>query len=68
MPPSGCSVFSGLFRSDLVKGRHVRLNVIFKGKEVKKLFLVFLILVVGLVGVSAIPNRPGGGYKAPQSI
>jgi hypothetical protein len=46
----------------------VRLNVIFKEKEVKKLFLTFLILMVGLVGISAIPNRPGGGYEAPQSI
>jgi hypothetical protein len=40
----------------------------FRRKIVKKLFLVFLILMVGLVGLSAIPNRPGGGREAPQSI
>jgi hypothetical protein len=40
----------------------------FRRKEVKKILLVFLVMMVGLVGVSAIPNRPGGGSETPQSI
>ncbi|MDR1902805.1 MAG: hypothetical protein LBQ88_11055 [Treponema sp.] len=34
----------------------------------KKLFLIFLILMVGLVGLSAIQNRPRGGCEAPSIL
>jgi hypothetical protein len=32
---------------------------------VKKLFLVLLVLLVGIIGLSAAPLRPGGGDDAP---
>jgi hypothetical protein len=35
---------------------------------VKKLFLVFLVLLVGIAGLSAAPPRPGGADNVPQMI
>jgi hypothetical protein len=37
-------------------------------KNVKKLFLVFLVLLVGMAGLSAAPLRPGGGDITPQIV
>jgi hypothetical protein len=35
---------------------------------VKKLFLVFLVLLAGVAGLSAAPLRPGGGNDAPLMV
>jgi hypothetical protein len=35
---------------------------------VKKLFLVLLVLLAGIAGLSAAPLRPGGGDEAPLSF
>jgi hypothetical protein len=44
--------------------------MLFCGRKemVKKLFLVFLILLTGMAGLSATPPRPGGADDAPQMI
>jgi hypothetical protein len=52
----------------LVKSRHVRLNVILRRKNVKKLFLVFLVLLVGMSGLSAAPLGSGGVNDTPQVV
>jgi hypothetical protein len=35
---------------------------------VKKLFLVFCVLLAGMTGLSAAPLRPGGGNDAPLMV
>jgi hypothetical protein len=50
------------------KSRHVRLNAILRRKIVKKFFLVFLVLLAGMAGLSAAPLRPGGGNDAPLMV
>jgi hypothetical protein len=52
----------------LVKSRHARLYHILRRKIVKKLFLVFLVLLVGMSGLSAAPPGQGGVNDTPQVV
>jgi hypothetical protein len=52
----------------LVKSRLARLNVISRRKIVKKFFLVLLVLLVGITGLSAAPPGVGGGDNTLQMI
>jgi hypothetical protein len=40
----------------------------FEEKDVKKLFLVFFVLLVGMSGLSAAPSREGGVNDTPQVV
>jgi hypothetical protein len=52
----------------LVKSRHVRLNDILRRKIMKKLFLVFFVLLMGMSGLSVAPPEQGGDNDTPQMV